>query len=196
MLEVWRIPVEPPGINPSTAAWQKIPPILAKTLGRKLEDLTFTTSARGRPSLRNAPSLDFSLAHTEKIALLAVSTNGRVGIDVEEDRRIGEPMEIGLALFGMELTRRLGLLRGTARQKMFLRLWVRAEALLKATGEGLPPSGAPLDELGLWPGTKDIIRRRGRVWSVFDRRLDKTHWAAIALEGIQTNHLHVCKLSR
>ncbi len=195
MITVWRLPIDQKDRTPSDAAWAYIPPILAKTLDTKTTNLSFAKTERGRPYVESPFSVDFNLAHSRKTALLAVATNGRVGIDIEERRRISEPLDIGMTLFGLELTRRLGALHGVAREDMFLRLWVRAEALLKATGEGLPPSGAALDEPGLWPGATNPIRRRGRVWSLFDQPVGKNHWAAISIEGKQTNHSYTCKLA-
>lgn len=194
MLEVWRIPLDPAAPNPSVEAWVHVPPILAQTLDRNAGDLVFSRTERGRPFLPDAETFDFNLAHTKSLALLAVCDTGCVGIDLEEDRNIRHPMEIGHAVFGGELTWKLGQLQGLAQRKMFLRLWVRAEALLKATGEGLPRKGAALDTPGLWPGFADHVTRRGKTWSLSDRQLAPDMWAAIAIEGEWANHLPLCKL--
>jgi 4'-phosphopantetheinyl transferase len=90
--------------------------------------------ATGRPFLRTDPSVQFSLAHTRGLVAVAVA-DVPVGIDVERsDRTVGSPLV--RALHSGE-QRELGRLQGSERHRAALRCWVRKEAALKATGQGV-----------------------------------------------------------
>jgi 4'-phosphopantetheinyl transferase len=110
--------------------------ILAAYLGSSASALEFVTAKDGRPSLAgaHAGALDFNLSHSKTMGMLAVSSNLRVGVDIEDIR----PIEWALAekhFSAAELSslRKLGdhWLEG------FFRCWTSKEALLKAEGIGL-----------------------------------------------------------
>jgi 4'-phosphopantetheinyl transferase len=108
--------------------------ILGAYLGRPPDALTFDYGPRGKPSL---PGIDFNLAHSHELALLAVMRGGGLGVDVEEVR-LDVPVE-DVARYYFSAAERSAL-RGLAdeRQKRaFFDCWTRKEAYLKAIGEGL-----------------------------------------------------------
>ncbi|PWJ23315.1 4'-phosphopantetheinyl transferase [Branchiibius hedensis] len=86
----------------------------------------------GKPWLPAAPHVDFNLSHTAGLVVVAVSTVGSVGVDVE--------------LADQDLSRLRHLILHPAEEAAddeLLRYWVRKEAVLKASGVGL--SGSMLD---------------------------------------------------
>lgn len=89
--------------------------------------------AGGKPRIRNAP-FDFSLSHTDRAAVCAMTTR--------EDRHIGVDMEC--LMRPLPAWKRIAdrMLTDRERQEIqdapsFLRMWTRKEAMVKALGCGL-----------------------------------------------------------
>ncbi len=124
-------------------------------------------SPHGRPRLADADGPDFSISHSGHCVVVAVLPGGQVGVDVEAVGRYA-PDEVGdladCALAECERAH-LGRLPAVDRPRAFTVSWVRREAVLKATGEGL---GIPPDELAVTPASTPprVLRRSGPepVW--------------------------------
>jgi hypothetical protein len=85
-----------------------------------------------------------SFAHSDRLALCALSTKGRVGVDVEPlDRRIARAEDIAARYFSDGEQALLA--RANDRDRAFLGIWTRKEALGKALGTGLNNAAAALD---------------------------------------------------
>ena len=107
--------------------------------------MQFVTGEHGKPDLANGRdplgrTLHFNLSHSSSLALIAVSVDGAVGVDVERWRERIEPLEIADRffspferdqLFALPVEQPEHLLRG------FFSTWSRKEAYLKATGHGI-----------------------------------------------------------
>ncbi len=127
--------------------------ILGQCVGAAPESLSFTLGNHGKPFLRHEPgwpTLDFSLSHTDESAILAVSLDGPVGIDIERIR----PIDVGLSwrYFAPEEIAFLDSHLGPSRQMTpawqdaFFAIWTVKEAVLKALGRGL---SMPLDSFAI-----------------------------------------------
>jgi 4'-phosphopantetheinyl transferase len=96
----------------------------------------------GRPCLPAGAALDFSISHSGDLIALAVTRNEAgarraVGVDVEQiSAAIAGEAPVDIALSPAEVVE-FGQLSITARPMAFFRYWVRKEAVLKATGDGL-----------------------------------------------------------
>ncbi len=103
-------------------------------------DVEIALSPTGKPELAShlaQNGLQFNLSHSEEIALVAVSFNREVGIDVERIRPLGEMESIVERDFAAaERDAWLGL-PDDQRIAAFFRCWTRKEAYLKARGVGL-----------------------------------------------------------
>ncbi len=106
--------------------------LLAAYCERPAAALRLTYGAHGKPALSDCPCVHFNLSHTAGLALCAVSSQP-VGVDVERLREVGE----GAARFVLTAEERQLLDEAGGGSSALLRLWVRKEALLKGTGEGL-----------------------------------------------------------
>lgn len=85
-----------------------------------------------------------SFAHSDRLALCALSTKGRVGVDVEPlDRRITRADDIAARYFSDGEQALLA--RANDRDRAFLGIWTRKEALGKALGTGLNNAASALD---------------------------------------------------
>ncbi len=102
-------------------------------------DWRFERSAGGRPGLAPAfapTGLNFNVAHTPGMAVMAVGRVARIGVDIEaRDKRV--PLPVARRYFSQREADALDALAPEARPHRFLRLWTLKEAYLKAVGEGL-----------------------------------------------------------
>lgn len=139
-----------PGDGRQRAARIALRALLAGHVGLDAARRPFEVSPAGKPSLivetgRN--TIDFSLAHCEAAALIAISGHGPVGVDLEAVRavRINPERRAMLEAAAAALSV-LEPLPGAVGDRRFLQAWVRLEALAKATGEGI---SALLGRLGV-----------------------------------------------
>lgn len=98
---------------------------------------------RGAPFLPEHPGLSVSISHCRRAVAVAVSPEGRVGIDVECRRRIGDGLVERVCTAG-----ELAAVHAASDPTMaFLQLWTRKEAVLKMRGTGIQGFGSMVDAL-------------------------------------------------
>jgi 4'-phosphopantetheinyl transferase len=98
---------------------------------------------KGAPYLPDHPGLSVSISHCRTAVAVAVSPEGRVGIDVECRRKIGE----GLLERVCTADERAAVLASADPTMAFLQLWTRKEAVLKMRGTGIQGFGSMVDAL-------------------------------------------------
>jgi 4'-phosphopantetheinyl transferase len=132
--------------NPDdTHRWVSFRSQVRTILGRALDldpsEVALTLSENGKPLLE-APHnhLHFILSHTENLALLALSEDGPVGIDLEPLSRARDLLDCESTFCHPEEIARLPI-QPDLRARMLLEIWTSKEAVLKALGTGLmhPP---------------------------------------------------------
>lgn len=106
--------------------------ILAQYTQTPAEDLAFQTNEYGKPFLASDPALYFNLAHSHAFALLAVTRQGPVGVDIEHRRDDFEPLSLAERFFA---PREVALVR--EQPARFFEIWTRKEAFIKALGMGV-----------------------------------------------------------
>lgn len=122
-------------------------------------ELQFSTGTRGKPMLAHpSGALQFNLAHSGRLALVAVARTRPVGVDIEAIRAETRIMPIAQRHFSPRETAALAELPEAARVEAFYRCWTRKEAFLKARGEGLL---WPLDQfdVSVQPGAPPALLR-------------------------------------
>jgi 4'-phosphopantetheinyl transferase len=144
--------------------------ILGSYLDQPAKTISFRANRFGKPELAGeGSSLNFSLSHTQSIAVLAVAHGLPVGVDVEEIRPI-EP-EVAATHFSASELSDLRALQGDAWLGGFYRCWTRKEAILKAEGVGLHRALDSFD-VGLLPDAPpELLRTRVRFlhpWKLYD----------------------------
>ena len=107
--------------------------------------LDFAVGEHGKPYLPALPELRFNLSHSHEMALIAVSREVEVGVDVERLRPLPECMAIAERFFPPVDAAALAEVAPDAREAEFFRRWTRIEAMLKACGVGLYGAGRTLD---------------------------------------------------
>lgn len=140
----------------------------------------------GRPRLAGTGGPGFSISHSGHCVAVAVLPGGAVGVDVEAVGRVA-PEELGqLAACALPAAERAHLARlpAAVRPRAFTVGWVRREAVLKATGQGL---AAPPEELVLTPpSTPPRVLRRSGPEPVWLRDLPAPSGFVAALAGLGT----------
>ena len=117
----------------SVAVWLLLRQMLAER-GLDADSLPVTENAFGKPDFDSSPGLHFNLSHAGDRVMAAVS-DAAVGCDVERIVPVDDGM-LKASLTDLERTR-LAALPGEARDREFIRLWVRKESYAKAVGRGL-----------------------------------------------------------
>ena len=114
--------------------------ILCERLECRNDELSFAASVHGKPFalLRGVPAnVSFNVSHSGGNGLIAVADDeDRVGVDLEEivaKRNLESLIE---AVMGPDELAELAPLQGTAKLRLFYRIWTRKEALIKALGTG------------------------------------------------------------
>lgn len=78
----------------------------------------------------------FNLSHSGRIALVGVSQDGPVGVDVEVLRDLPDVDSVARQVFRDEEMAALAALPPEQKTRGFFRAWTRKEAVIKTTGEG------------------------------------------------------------
>lgn len=139
--------------------------ILARRCGTAPERLAIEADANGRPRLADAGGLSFSLSHAGGRALVAVCGDAPVGADIEPRRGLVD--EDGVTGWLDRV--------GAPPSACAIDRWVRAEAVAKALGTGLPgleagaldrPHPYGVREVELGPDWAGAVAAPGRGWSV------------------------------
>lgn len=119
--------------------------VLEHAVGATWRGLAFTRESRGKPQLAGAP-VAFSLSHAPGLALIGITRNDSVGVDVERARKVRiaaarrtRICDAGAAMASAALP--------DCGDGGFLQAWVRLEALAKADGCGI---GRLLTRLGIF----------------------------------------------
>ena len=118
------------------AARARLREILARYVGSSPEQLVFEYGEHGKPSLADFAGLSFNLSHSEQFALLGVTREVRIGVDVEHAREGRAFEDIAERFFSPTEYEVLMGLEPSARPRAFYRAWTRKEAYLKAWGTG------------------------------------------------------------
>jgi 4'-phosphopantetheinyl transferase len=111
--------------------------VLARAVGAEPADLQFETGSHGKPRLAGRARPCFNLAHSGDWALLAISRDADVGVDLEEMRDVPDLESVANAHFAPGELAGLALLDPDLRRDAFYACWTRKEAYVKALGLGL-----------------------------------------------------------
>lgn len=141
----------------SLTAWTLARLILAQHIDSDARDLRFERHCRvcgrnghGKPVLACGEPWEISLSHADDHVLVAVSNVGPVGVDLDATSdKLVEIADVICAPTEYAET-----------SDLLLRLWVRKEAVLKATGHGLsiPMASFSVDPLS-WPANQPMSDR-------------------------------------
>lgn len=158
--------------------------LLSRALSVSPLDLHFVYGVQGKPALaaRLGSDLQFNVAHSHEMALIALSRGVALGVDIEHARPLSDMERIARRFFSAQETAALMATTPETRPRTFFRIWSRKEAFIKATGKGLSqplgsfnvmaPDGAPLA----------YVELQGAVtsWQLWDLDIAPGYGAALA----------------
>ena len=113
--------------------------LLAALLHVSPHEVLFAQSHHGKLLLsgNTKTGIAFNVAHSGQVILVALSADADVGVDVEATRPLPDALALAERFFAPAEAATLAGLPETERPALFLRLWTRKEALLKALGTGI-----------------------------------------------------------
>jgi 4'-phosphopantetheinyl transferase len=163
--------------------------VASKYLGCEPLEVPITLAAcvhcgepHGKPVLADSP-VHINLSHTQNTVVIGIASSP-VGVDVEPGPSGRDWLKLSTRFYSTgeaDWVREAGPVEAGHR---FLRLWVRKEAILKATGEGLPGGLETVRVLG--PAPLTLTRSVAGVaspWTVADVDAATHPFAAVALAG-------------
>jgi 4'-phosphopantetheinyl transferase len=105
--------------------------LLAERLASPADEIGFVANKYGKPFLRHEEGIEFNVSHAGTFSLIAISTDGPIGVDIEcRNRGVEEKMFDDYVLSSMERSSGSGIAD-------FIEHWVAKESALKALGLGI-----------------------------------------------------------
>ena len=160
--------------------------LLGGYLNRSPADVTFHYGPRGKPTLYGESlerSIQFSVSHSGRMALLAFAAGRHIGIDLEFIRPTIAALEIAERYFSPQEVIELRALPGSRLAEAFFLCWTRKEAYVKAKGEGLH---IPLDSFTVSLTPEQAARLEcadSYRWSIRSLRPAPLYVGALVAEG-------------
>ena len=104
------------------------------------EDFVFEYLEHGKPVLINDvrfAGITFNVSHSYDLALIAISINHHIGVDIEKINIDSDHQQLVKRFFSKAEQHEFNTLSETVRVKAFCACWTRKEAFIKATGDGV-----------------------------------------------------------
>jgi len=136
---------------------------LSEYTGLQHAELHLSKGSFGKPSLTGHARTQFSLSHSQGLALIAIGGRGPLGADIELLRPVPDAAVLAAEHFTRREQEALAALPVHERDRAFLTCWTRKEACLKAIGVGLLVSSQSF-EVGLEPDCRSVeLAVAGRI---------------------------------
>lgn len=163
--------------------------ILSKYLEAPPAQIKIVIGPQGKPTLfkqENEHPIHFNLSHSAETVLYAVARVGAVGVDVEKIRHIPDIESIVGRYFSPWERTAFNQLPATQKKRAFFACWSRKESLIKALGDGPPPSLDQFDVSILPDQPASLLKTHWdssevNNWLLSDIWLDASHAAALAV---------------
>lgn len=133
--------------------------VIAEIVNAPPESLVIEPDDLGKPRLRGS-GLQFNLSHSAGEALIGVSPDRAIGVDIEALHEVLDAEALARAHFTSAERAEWARAPAAARDRTFLTCWTRKEACVKALGVGLsaPPEAV---EVGCAPDARVVAIRLG-----------------------------------
>ncbi len=127
-----------PAEAPRDRAHAAMRDILARYLQCPSEALEFDRHPAGKPLLSEPPGdLQFNLSHSHGMALLGVTQEHAIGVDIERAREIEDPLRLARRVMSEADVSELEAVPEGERTSAFIQRWTSFEARQKACGLGI-----------------------------------------------------------
>lgn len=169
--------------------------VLARLTGLDITVIEFPDGEHGKPRLDNildGKTVAFNVSHSHGLALVALTLEGRLGVDLEKIRPEVDWRSLAKQYFSGTEVRALDRYPDDPGLKAFYTCWTRKEAFVKALGAGISYG---LDEFDVSIDPDEAyaaltIRRAeedASRWLVKNIPVPETHVAALALDRSACN---------
>ncbi|MFO1041461.1 MAG: 4'-phosphopantetheinyl transferase superfamily protein [Planctomycetaceae bacterium] len=152
--------------------------LLGECLNCSPAEVRFDYGSHGKPALRQpdgaSPRIEFSVSHSSDQALIALTADRLIGVDIEQQDRAVRIHKLAQRFFSPREATELMRLPEADQQAGFFRGWTSKEAYLKATGFGL---SFPLNKFSV---SLDPYQP-AQLLEVVDQPLELTRWRLLAL---------------
>lgn len=165
---------------------------LRELLGRYLSvapaavQLAYTSHGKPQLDAAHASDVQFNLAHSGELVLLAFARAVRIGIDIERRRPDFDGQRIADRFFTELESSHLRAARESERVAAFTRQWTRKESFIKAHGEGL---SYPLNAFSIVEDDDGALHAEAdaspnaEAWHIQDLDVGEDYAAAITIES-------------
>jgi 4'-phosphopantetheinyl transferase len=160
--------------------------ILSQYLNLPPNQLQFQYGSHGKPSLIpiSDPAVQFNLAHSDDLALVAIALQHPVGIDLEKIRVMPNVEQLSQRFFAAREHQVLCALPTTKQQTAFFRYWTCKEAYLKAIGSGLAHELNQIEiDLSSTLAQLHPLDRVTETWSLWELDPAPNYAAALVAKG-------------
>lgn len=166
--------------------------ILASYAHTTTDAIAFVYGAFGKPyaRVRGGAGPKFSMSHSGRFALCAISMSADIGVDLEQLRDVAERDEIVRNMLSAREFSHYRMVPQECQATEFLRLWTAKEACVKAIGSGLH---VPLPGIDTMQPARDggisLAPWAMGLWSLRDLSQEMSGFAAaICARGQITSH--------
>jgi 4'-phosphopantetheinyl transferase len=166
--------------------------VLSRYLHQRPQLLRFQPHSNGKPRLvkvADSPRLEFNLAHSAHMTMIAVASGRSVGVDVEALTRPVQAQAIVERYFSPAEQDHFASLPRSRQESEFIRYWTAKEAVLKAIGVGLAGGLSCCEVIGHPGGCSATVRLteqdKPRSWLVRFFPLSSTYLGSVAAEGTE-----------
>lgn len=162
--------------------------ILAQMLSESSENITIAHEPGGKPYLdcgERHQRVHFSVSHSHDLALIAITLDHAIGVDVEKIREDIDYASLSRRFFSSTEHERLQKCDPEIRLRAFFATWTRKEALVKAHGKGIA-LGLHQFDVSVDPDqAPHLLATRWETGDTFDWKLhnietDKSYIASLA----------------
>jgi len=151
--------------------------LLSQYLNVSLHEITFSYNPHKKPFLKYPhSSLQFNMAHSYDLAVIAFTLDHAIGIDIEKIRATYNPA-IATRYYSPEENIKLNQLTNYERIRFFYELWASKEALVKAIGLGLSRS---LSQFSAHLAQDGVIKLENDDWRLYTLSLHADFATAVA----------------
>lgn len=160
--------------------------LLSRYMGVPPAELQFENQPQGKPMLvmPSAHPIQFNVSHARGMALIAITLQHAVGIDVEWIDRKVQDRDIAERYFSKRESTYLLSLTPPERTQHFFSYWTCKEAYLKMEGQGIA-GGLERCELSIESDQAEVelslLDRQGEVCSLYRIAVGSEHVGAVAL---------------
>ncbi|BFM39162.1 4'-phosphopantetheinyl transferase superfamily protein [Synechocystis sp. LKSZ1] len=157
--------------------------LLAQHLGCSPPEVCLSYGPKGKPGLDpqiHPQALQFNLSHAQDWAVIALTENPGIGIDLEYLPRVAKVKALARRFFAPCEVQALYQLPQVEQHQYFFQLWTAKEAYLKTIGQGL--SGG-LNRVILDPSAQAYqhLPEDSRPWRLLSFPFQENYWVAIAV---------------